>query len=227
MRKNAIYLAVIALVTLFALSKVIEALQLSQYLFVHENEDFKDSENEISPPNQSLSESPYWGRRLQSDPCACNRECTVILGRNICYVDGGVQCPFAIPSLLHENQAWIDCPAAHYADTGSMEDSGDGPAAQSASVGEGIGGDHSEGIDSETEVSLAPPLEKNVAPEDGTNTDVDADATTTTATVASDGEAEEEKITSIERTCAGPDGPCVEKTCFGPGEPCILKGVRG
>jgi hypothetical protein len=214
MKKNStIYLVLLALFALLAVSKVIEALQLSQYLFVHENEDYDASGNVSLPPHHhSLRESSYWGRRLQSNPCACNRDCTVVLGRNICYVDGGLQCPFAIPSLLQENQAWIDCPA----DAWNIQVDADldaDAASLSASVGEGIGGDNSEGIDTVAE-----------SEEDTTAT---ADVTASGADASATAKEEVKKVTTTERHCAGPDGPCVEKTCFGPGEPCILKGVKG
>merc|ERR1712188_308111 len=79
---------------------------------------------------------------LQADPCACKDSCVTILGRSICYVQGRMSCPSAIPSMLQWGEAWITCPTggAGATSTGSGEESSEGPGGDEI-PGEGPGGD--------------------------------------------------------------------------------------
>lgn len=72
---------------------------------------------------------------LQADPCACREACQVILGRNICYVAGSRQCPYAIPSFLQFGSAWKDCPL------GGADAFGEGGASPEGGEAEGEGGE--------------------------------------------------------------------------------------
>jgi len=44
-------------------------------------------------------------------PCDCQGGCRTVLGRSICYTEGGRRCPWARRSMLRPGQAWIYCPA--------------------------------------------------------------------------------------------------------------------
>jgi len=79
---------------------------------------------------------------LQADPCACKDNCVTILGRSICYVQGRMSCPSAIPSMFQWGEAWITCPTGGggATSTGSGEEPSEGPGGDEI-PGEGPGGD--------------------------------------------------------------------------------------
>merc|ERR1719158_88253 len=48
---------------------------------------------------------------VSADPCKCATACQVVLGENICYVQGGTKCAYATASIFAPAPAaWIPCP---------------------------------------------------------------------------------------------------------------------